>query len=178
MKALIIIGSFLLLVTIMISCQSEQEIEFNRYYSAGATVYQSHCQNCHGDKGQGLAALIPPLNDSVYLKANKNLLACYLQNGLKDKITINGKEFEGQLPAAGLSPPMVDRLIEVIQRMRADYGVTVLLVEHVMRVVQAVCDRVVVLDYGEKIADAAPSVAINDPRVIEAYLGTGRANHA
>ncbi|MES2530546.1 MAG: ABC transporter ATP-binding protein [Pseudomonadota bacterium] len=81
-------------------------------------------------------------------------------------------------PAAGLSPPMVDRLIEVIQRMRADYGVTVLLVEHVMRVVQAVCDRVVVLDYGEKIADAAPSVAINDPRVVEAYLGTGRAKHA
>jgi len=81
-------------------------------------------------------------------------------------------------PAAGLSPPMVDRLIEVIHRMRADYGVTVLLVEHVMRVVQAVCDRVVVLDYGEKIADAAPSVAINDPSVVEAYLGTGRAKHA
>jgi len=81
-------------------------------------------------------------------------------------------------PAAGLSPPMVDRLIEVIHRMRADYGVTVLLVEHVMRVVQAVCDRVVVLDYGEKIADATPSVAINDPSVVEAYLGTGRAKHA
>ncbi len=73
---------------------------------------------------------------------------------------------------------MVDRLIEVIHRMRADYGVTVLLVEHVMRVVQAVCDRVVVLDYGEKIADATPSVAINDPSVVEAYLGTGRAKHA
>lgn len=81
-------------------------------------------------------------------------------------------------PAAGLSPPMVDRLIEVIRRMRKDYGVTVLLVEHVMRLVQAVCDRVVVLDYGEKIADAAPSVAVNDPRVVEAYLGVGRTNRA
>jgi branched-chain amino acid transport system ATP-binding protein len=81
-------------------------------------------------------------------------------------------------PAAGLSPPMVDRLIEVIRRMRDDYGVTVLLVEHVMRVVQAVCDRVVVLDYGVKIADETPDKAIGDPRVIEAYIGTGRSKHA
>jgi mono/diheme cytochrome c family protein len=113
MKKLITIGSFLLLITVIISC-NEQDIEFNRYYAAGATVYQTHCQNCHGDKGQGLAALIPPLTDSVYLKANKHLLACYLQNGLKGKINIHGKEFEGEMPATVLSPKEMAQVLTYV----------------------------------------------------------------
>lgn len=81
-------------------------------------------------------------------------------------------------PAAGLAPQNVDRLIEMIRRMRDEFGVTILLVEHVMRVVQSVCDRVVVLDYGQKIADGPPDEVINEPQVIEAYIGLGRKTDA
>jgi branched-chain amino acid transport system ATP-binding protein len=78
-------------------------------------------------------------------------------------------------PAAGLSPPNVDRLIEIIRGLRDRHGIAVLLVEHAMRVVQAVCDRAVVLDQGRVIASGPPAEVIADPAVIEAYIGTGHA---
>ncbi len=81
-------------------------------------------------------------------------------------------------PAAGLSPPNVDRLIQVIRRMRDEFGMSILLVEHVIRVVRDVCDRVVVLDSGAKIAEGAPDHVVRDPVVVQAYVGTGRKRRA
>src|SRR6516165_9821422 len=74
-------------------------------------------------------------------------------------------------PAAGMNPEEARRLMEFIRRLRRELRLTVLLIEHQMRVVMGVADRITVLDHGEKIAEGAPEEIVRNPRVIEAYLG-------
>jgi branched-chain amino acid transport system ATP-binding protein len=72
---------------------------------------------------------------------------------------------------AGLRPTEVDEMVGVFRRINRETGLTILLIEHVMRAVMALAARVVVLHHGEKICEGAPGAVVRDPAVLECYLG-------
>ena len=78
-------------------------------------------------------------------------------------------------PTAGMNPQESERLTEFMHQLRDDRGLTILLIEHDMKVVMGVSERITVLDHGEKVAEGSPEEVRHNPRVIEAYLGTKAA---
>jgi mono/diheme cytochrome c family protein len=111
-----VIGFLALFVFILAACQSEQEIEFARYYSGGSVIYQSKCQNCHGSDGKGLAALIPPLTS---IKTDKAVLVCLVKYGSKNSVNAADKTFGNQMPATDM--PSVD-IAKVLTYVTNSFG--------------------------------------------------------
>lgn len=81
-------------------------------------------------------------------------------------------------PSAGMNPKETREITRIIRRMRDEGGYTILLVEHKMNLVKEISDRVIVLDYGQKLAEGSYEDVVNDERVIEAYLGKRASNDA
>ncbi|TAF45756.1 MAG: cytochrome c [Sphingobacteriales bacterium] len=97
------------------ACVNEQSVKYTRYFTDGAQLYTNNCQNCHSSKGEGLAQLIPPLTDTVFLRKNRTQLACIVQYGLADSITIHNKIYHFKMPSnQNLAPIDLAKLLTFV----------------------------------------------------------------
>ena len=113
----------------------------------------------------------------VGLEEERNNLSCNLPYGKQRKLEIaralatNPKLLCLDEPAAGMNPNETADLMSIVRRIRDEYNVTILLIEHDMKFVSGLCDEITVLNFGTVLAQGSPEVALNDPEVVKAYIG-------
>lgn len=131
----------------------------------------------HFDSETRMRERAKELLDIFGLKEERNLLACNLPYGKQRKLEIaralatSPKLLLLDEPAAGMNPNETAELMDTIRLINREFDMTILLIEHDMRLVAGICDRLTVLNFGQVLAEGETSQVLNNPRVVTAYLG-------
>lgn len=113
---LVQLGGVGLVVLLLAGCFTESK-------NQGARLYAQRCANCHGDTGQGLQRLIPPLAGADYLTRHRNSLACVLRKGLSGEVVVNGITFNGVMPGGeGLTDSEITNILNYVQQQWGNQG--------------------------------------------------------
>ncbi|MBQ2938734.1 MAG: ABC transporter ATP-binding protein [Clostridia bacterium] len=131
----------------------------------------------HFKTEKAMRARAKEILEVVGLLEERNNLSCNLPYGKQRKLEIaralatNPKLLCLDEPAAGMNPHETADLMDIVRRIRDEFDVTILLIEHDMKFVSGLCDEITVLNFGTVLAQGTPEVALNDPEVIKAYIG-------
>lgn len=90
--------SILFLSFMLASCQSAEEVKYDQYLINGEMLYKQNCVNCHGEKGEGLKNLYPPLKNADYFE-NQEAVICIIKNGASGEMVVNGNTYNQAMPA-------------------------------------------------------------------------------
>ncbi len=102
--------SFIFLFFILIFSQDDLQISMQK----GKKIYEANCVTCHGNNGEGSPSIFPPLAKSDYLMSNTTRAIKQIHFGLSSKIIVNGKTYQGNMPASGLSPQQITDVMNYI----------------------------------------------------------------
>ena len=155
---------------VMVGLHNQPEFKCSMVESMFRLPRHFKCEKAMREKAKSILRV-------VGLEEERNFLSCNLPYGKQRKLEIaralatNPKLLLLDEPAAGMNPHETEDLMNIITRIRDEFDMTILLIEHDMKFVSGLCDEVTVLNFGTVLAQGDTKTALNDPEVIKAYIG-------
>lgn len=125
MRGLTFVGTFVITTILLMSFQKKQKFDLKASIERGKEVYSTQCITCHMEKGEGIEGAFPPLAKSDYLMADKNRSIKQILEGVTGEMTVNGKTYNGEMPAIDLTDEQVSDVLNYVRNSWGNKGAAV-----------------------------------------------------